>query len=101
MNDVANLYVNPDPSSFGGAAPAPTVTAQTTTGGDYSGTNIRSFIFRQGNTLSNVNPAVVIADELRVGTSYADVTPVPEPASAAALGIAALAVLGRRRRRRA
>jgi len=38
-------------------------------------------------------------DELRLGTAYADVTPVPEPASAAALGLMGASLLAIRRRR--
>ena len=36
-------------------------------------------------------------DEYRIGTTYADVTPVPEPASAGLLAAAALGLLARRR----
>lgn len=37
-------------------------------------------------------------DEIRIGTTYADVTPVPEPTAFAAIGAGALALLRRRRR---
>lgn len=39
-------------------------------------------------------------DEVRIGTTYADVAPVPEPASLAVLGGGILALAGIRRRRR-
>ncbi|MFK7910088.1 MAG: PEP-CTERM sorting domain-containing protein [Akkermansiaceae bacterium] len=37
-------------------------------------------------------------DEIRVGATYADVTPVPEPSSTAFLGLAGLALILRRRK---
>jgi hypothetical protein len=98
-DDVATMWINPDPSTFGGADPGGGTIINNPNGTDIGSNVIRSIILRQGNIATNANPAGVIADELRVGTSYADVTPIPEPASAAALGIAALAALGVRRRR--
>lgn len=98
-DDVATMWINPDASTFGGADPAAGTIISNPNGNDIGANVIRSIILRQGNIATNANPAGVIADELRVGTTYADVTPIPEPATAAALGIAALALLGRRRRR--
>ena len=51
-------------------------------------TNIR---FQSGDQPANF-------DEVRIGTTYADVTPVPEPTAVAAMGAGALALLRRRRR---
>jgi hypothetical protein len=42
--------------------------------------------------------AVTYVDEIRMDTTFADVTPVPEPATMALLGLGGLAVLRRRRR---
>jgi len=48
--------------------------------------------------ISTANASIpVIFDELRIGTTWADVT--PEPASTAALGLMASALLVRRRKR--
>ncbi len=66
-DDVASLWVNPSPSTFGAAsAPAASVTG---TGCDLS--PLQSFFLRQ----IDVGPAVTVADEVRIGTSWADVTP--------------------------
>ncbi len=47
-----------------------------------------------------VDPSSVTFDELRLGTSFASVTPVPEPRSAATLlGLVALGMVGLNRRR--
>jgi len=44
------------------------------------------------------NDQVLNMDEIRFGTSYADVTPVPEPSSTALLGLGGLALILRRRK---
>ena len=74
-DDVANLWINPDRSSFGSASqPAPTLT--TTTGGDISSGTIASFVFfRRNNSNTGLEPAAMTADELRIGTNWASVTP--------------------------
>jgi hypothetical protein len=69
-DDVASLWIDPDPTTFlTGTPPAPTVTG---TGGDVSAPGISSILLRQ-------SPAPFLAmDELRIGTDWASVT-APEP----------------------
>ena len=67
VDDVASLWINPDPSTFGpGDAPA---TSLVSTGCDLS--PLQSFFLRQ----VDVGPNLMVVDELRIGTSWADVTP--------------------------
>lgn len=63
-----NAWVNPSSASFGGAAPAPTVSAV-----DPSiSSSLRSFILRQDSTSET---PFILFDELRLGTSWSAVTP--------------------------
>jgi hypothetical protein len=69
-DDVASLWIDPDPSTFlGGVPPAPTVTG---TGGDVASPGIQSLILRQSPA-----PQMTL-DEIRIGTDWTTVT-VPEP----------------------
>jgi hypothetical protein len=77
-NDIARMWIDPDPSTFSG----PTAPAATRTDSSTGGTDIGAFsiILRQ-------SPAPYFSlDEIRVGTSWGDVT-VPEPASISLLGL--------------
>ncbi len=70
-DDVVKLWVNPDFNTFGsGVAPAPSIVASD--GADISANKIASFIFVQR---SSTQPALMYADELRIGRTWADVTP--------------------------
>lgn len=72
-SDVSELWINPDAATFGAeSAPAPTLT----TSGGTDLTQIDRFFFRAGGATST--PAKLITDELRVGFSWASVTPVTE-----------------------
>lgn len=88
-NDIARIWIDPDPSTFG----SPTVPAATRTDNTTGGTDIGalSIILRQ-------SPAPLFSlDEIRVGTTWGDVT-APEPASISLLGLCiAIGTLGRRR----
>jgi hypothetical protein len=89
QNDIARLWINPDPSTFGAASPPPATLTDDTTG---IGTDIGvlSVLLRQ-------SPAPFLTlDELRVGTTWAAVT-VPEPATIALFVLGAIALLARRR----
>jgi autotransporter-associated beta strand protein len=75
-NDTASLWLNPPATSFlGSSAPTPTLTTA------LSGTNndvlsFSSFVLKpQGNATSTQIPGSLIFDELRVGNSWAEVTP--------------------------
>ncbi len=79
-DDVANLWINPAPSAFStDSPPAPTLISNS--GNDISANQIASFVFfRRGNTTLNLQPAAMLADELRIGPSWASVTPNVPPA---------------------
>ncbi len=101
-DDSASLWINPSVGTFGDASPpTPLVTGTTGTDLAQNTTNapIQSFVFMQRTTGNQ--PDVLFVDELRVGTSWADVTTVPEPSFLALGGFGALAlVAGYRARRR-
>jgi hypothetical protein len=88
-DDVASLWIDPNPSTFlPGTPPAPTVTG---TGGDVASPGIQSLILRQ-------SPApYVTLDEIRIGTDWTSVT-VPEPATCVLLLSSCFFALVARRR---
>jgi len=70
-DDIVNIWVNPSPSTLGQAsAPTPSATATNTGGTDLTG--ISQIFIRQD---SDTETPFIGMDELRVGTSWADVTP--------------------------
>jgi hypothetical protein len=76
-DDTVDLWINPDPSTFGAvSAPVPTLS---TAGSGADIPNIDQFAFRQ-NTAANT-PAAITWDELRVGTGWDVVTPPAPPAA--------------------
>ena len=76
LDDVAQLWINPEPADFGSTNPVsvPLVSANDP---DITANQIASFVFflRTGG----VQPAVTMADELRMGRTFADVTPTNVP----------------------
>ncbi len=75
-DDLCDLWLNPGSATFGaGSSPSPTLAGQGNGGSDLS--PINRFFFRAGGSTSS--PSKVVADELRVGLTWASVT---EPAPA-------------------
>lgn len=68
-NDVAQLWINPSPAGFG-LADAPAATLTNSAGTDLD--QLASFVFFNRNS---AEPAIIYADELRIGTSWPSVTP--------------------------
>jgi hypothetical protein len=88
--ETLNAYYNPTPGAAEPAVPGNTFVIPE---GSFAAT-LTAIRLQSGDQPINF-------DEVRMGTTFADVTPVPEPASAGLLaGVGAL-VLGRRRRNRA
>jgi hypothetical protein len=87
-DDVAQLWVNPSSTSFGaGSAPTSTLTDSANTD---LGANILSFVLADR---SAAEPSAGAIDELRIGTSWADVTPpVPEPTTLVLGGLGAVSL---------
>lgn len=80
-DDVSQLWINPAASTFGQAT-VPPADLTNTNGGDIS--QIASFVLFNR---SASEPAVIIADEVRVGASWASVTPPAEIQSSPLLSL--------------
>jgi MYXO-CTERM domain-containing protein len=95
QNDIARLWINPDGADFGAAsAPAETLTGLNS-GND--STFVSFVLYQRGTASAQFGESGVSADEVRVGTSWAEVTPVPEPTALGLLGFAAAGLIRRRR----
>jgi hypothetical protein len=94
-DDVSQLWVNPSSADFA-AAVAPTPTLSSTAGNDITLNQIASFVLFDRNANE---PKSGLIDDVRIGTTWADVTPtpssIPEPATAALLGLGLLAIVRR------
>jgi hypothetical protein len=88
---VAKLYVNPLPGSLEGANTPVVVTTNT----PVNNNQIQSFFLRN----NTVEPASTQIDDLRLGTTWEDVTPVPEPSAIALVGWGFVAMCWTRRLR--
>ena len=94
-DDVSKLWIYPNGGTFSDTTePAPTLTAPT--GADITLGQVASFdLFDRVAS----QPSGTI-DELRIGTSWADVTGVPEPTTAVLTGLGLLALVSRFRSQR-
>jgi hypothetical protein len=98
-DDSVRMWINPSSLDFGaGSAPSATLTA--TTGADaITSGSLQSFLlYARANTLF---PDQLILDDLRIGTSWADVTPttIPEPTWIGLLGMGLLTLYYSRKKR--
>ncbi len=87
--ETISIFANPD---IGGAEPIATITDSTL---DITATTLNGVGFQTVGT----NSKDLLADEIRFGTTWTSVTPVPEPSTVALLFGAAMFVLFRLRRR--
>ena len=78
-----------DPVSLGGAQPGGSVTT-------FTGFDLRFDRFSMARFVGG-SDRTINADELRIGTTWADVTPVPEVSSSLLMGLAFLGFLRRKR----
>lgn len=100
-NDFVEIWLNPDASTLGGAD----ITSGSTADGYASIANTNNNLNRgasawvitaAGNPIGNNFTGTF--DEVRIGDTYADVTPIPEPATLLLATLGGLLVIGRRRR---
>jgi hypothetical protein len=90
---LASLDVFVNPATV--PATEPVSHSATTSGIDSSVVTQISNFYVRGNA---GQPQGINIDELRIGTSWADVVPVPEPASFGLIGLSAIGLLVRRRK---
>jgi hypothetical protein len=97
---LSSMWINPSSATFG-AASAPA--ADGSTAGTYSTTaandHTSSLIIGAG-IAAGADPNQTLVDEIRVGTTWADVTSVPEPSTLALAGFGLLGLISWHRARR-
>ncbi len=100
-NDTASLWINPGSLGSGSAPSASLTTSNSGVNNDIQ--SFSSFLWKpQGGNGSTQIPGSLIVDEVRIGNSWADVTPaaVPEPSTWAMvlLFVGGVVILRQRRR---
>jgi hypothetical protein len=102
-NDGGAMWINPTMlGADEGNLPSATFSKTNTSAGGNDLNNVSTFMLYRPSILATVNvPGVdgMQIDELRVGDTFASVTPTPEPATAGLLVASGAMLLARRRRR--
>jgi len=98
-NSLNSIWLDPNPATFG-AASAPTADGSSIGADSATDANcsMQSLIIGAGIATTGAAPNDTYMDEIRVGDTWADVTPVPEPTMIGLAGIGAMGFLSRRRR---
>lgn len=94
-NSTAHLWVNPAQNLLGGADPDTSTAQASLLGLDAAAIEFRNVAIYLGSGTNQGS-----ADEIRIGQTFADVTPIPEPGVFAALfglAVVGLAILRRRK----
>ncbi len=80
---ASQLWINPDPTTFGDNATEPTATLTSVDALTEIGAIQTLVLMHRTNSTMNLQPKSMVADEIRVGTTWAAVTPrfVSQPAS--------------------
>jgi hypothetical protein len=103
--DSAYLWLNPNPL---GGEPSLASADVTILSGDSNSRDLSDVDFirpflgavqNAGNAATQRPAGVMLLDEIRLGTTWADMTAVPEPASAALAGLAVMGLVAVRRKR--
>ena len=76
-DDVSILWINPDPATFAATSPPPG-SIVVSNGWDINSKQIASFVFLQRGLNNTNQPETTIADELRIGPTWASVTPAAQ-----------------------
>ena len=92
-DDVVSLWLNP--TSLGGSAPAADVSFSNSALADSTGLSVVGIKYQGASAQGFWN-----LDSLRIGDTWADVTPVPEPSTLALVGSGLALMFGMIRRRR-
>ncbi len=102
--DENALWVDPSALSYGapeGSVPSPDGSSVGSINKASGGVNNYAASVMIGAGISSgSNPDSLVLDEIRVGTTWNDVTTIPEPASLSLLGLGGIGLLSRRRRRK-
>jgi MYXO-CTERM domain-containing protein len=99
-DDSNAIWLNPSSANFGvveGSVPAPDGSSNGTINASSPSNNFARSLLIGAGIATGAAPNQNNIDEIRVGTTWADVTPVPEPVGLA--GVAGLGMLALRRRR--